>query len=372
MEGTSEIHGGAADGDPRYSRLATTEARKTLDDGKMPRSLMKKPANAFVLRQSPSFVNRLEEISLPQNVIINGWSRAKGLIEEKDWWRFREILRKEYYKGEKNLRKPGYAASTMQRFINGMDEGDWVVVPHWGGVFYVAEITGPAYYDKSPKALATDSAYRRRVRWLNGGRPIPRSLARAKLVSRMKTQQTSAEAGDLLEDIWDAVNAAAKQRGKGEAADTEVLLATSLRDKMTKAVLEELHHGYMTPQKMEKFVGKVLKAIGATEVKHIGTSKDKGVDLIATFLIGGITQVDVGVQVKCHEGETRNQLLDQLVTGLEKEDLSQGWYVTAARFQDDAEAYLAKKLEGTGTRISLVDGEQLARLMIDNGLQNIL
>lgn len=259
----------------------------------------------------------------------------------------------------------------MQRFINGMHEGDWVVVPHWGGVFYVAEITGPAYYDKNVKALNTDSSYRRPVRWLNGGNPIPRSLARAKLVSRMKTQQTSAEAGDLIDDIWTAVITASQTKGKEQKADADVLLASSVRQKITRAVLEELEHGYMTPQRLEKLVVRLLKVVGATEVKQIATSKDKGVDIIATFLIGGISQVDVGVQVKCHQGETKNEWLDQLISGLEKEDLTQGWFVTTARFKDSAEAYLEKKLEGIGTRVSLVDGEQLCRLMINNGLENL-
>jgi len=76
---------------------------------------MNKPVNAFVLRQSPSGVSQLESISLPKNVIVNGWSLAGGLIGEKDYSRFREVLRKTCYSKEKSLRKAGYAASTMWR-----------------------------------------------------------------------------------------------------------------------------------------------------------------------------------------------------------------------------------------------------------------
>src|SRR5436190_20735723 len=93
-------------------------------------STMKKPANAFVLRQSPSGVSQLESISLPKNVIVNGWSKAEGLIGEQDYSRFREILRKTYYSKEESLRKAGYGASTMWRFLNEMKVDDWVVVPY--------------------------------------------------------------------------------------------------------------------------------------------------------------------------------------------------------------------------------------------------
>jgi restriction endonuclease Mrr len=96
------------------------------------------------------------------------------------------------------------------------------------------------------------------------------------------------------------------------------------------------------------------------------------VDIIATFPIGPVAQVDVGVQVKCHEGETGNDLLDQLKMGLEKENLTQGWFITAGVFKDDAQEYLEKKLEGSGMQISLVDGAQLAAMIIDSGLENIV
>ncbi|MBV9128496.1 MAG: hypothetical protein JO117_10465, partial [Verrucomicrobia bacterium] len=73
---------------------------------------MKKPQQAFVLRQSPSGTNRLEEISLSKNVIVNGWSAAEGLIEEKDYVAFRDIIRRACYPKEKSLRKAGYGAGT--------------------------------------------------------------------------------------------------------------------------------------------------------------------------------------------------------------------------------------------------------------------
>jgi restriction endonuclease Mrr len=250
-----------------------------------------------------------------------------------------------------------------------MKHGDWVVVPFWGGALYFAEITREAFYDGSEAAYEADSCHRRSVRWLNDKQPIPRHFAKAKLVSRMKTQQTSAEAGDLIDDIYDALLLSGNTQ---KGTSSEELFASSLRKKMSDVVLGEIHEGFMTPQKMEKLVMKVLRAVGASTTRQIPTPIDKGVDIIATFPIGPVAQVDVGVQVKCHTGETSNELLDQLKIGLEKENLTQGWFITAGVFSDNAQEYLEKKLEGSGIQISLVDGAQLAAMIIDSGLENII
>lgn len=63
--------------------------------------------------------------------------------------------------------------------------------------------------------------------------------------------------------------------------------------------------------------------------------------------------------------------MTQLIDGLKEEGLSLGWFVTAGEFEEDAEDYLSKQLEGTSMKIQLVDGRQLAGIVIDNGLENI-
>jgi predicted Mrr-cat superfamily restriction endonuclease len=332
---------------------------------------IKKPTNAFILRQSPSGVSQLANISLRQNVIVNGWSGVPGLIEEKDYGAFREILRKVWYPREKSLRKAGYAAGTMWRFINDMNVGDWVVIPFWGGVFYLAEITGSAYYDKSPAAKKADSSYRRQVRWLNNKKPIERRFARSKLISRMKIQGTSADAADLIEEIFGALQLASKKQGTAVATDFDELFAEQLRLKMVEAVLDQMRHGHIDNIKFEQLVQRILLSNGATDARIVPKLHDKGVDVLATFLVGGVSQVKVGVQVKHHIGETQNVWIDQLIKGMEAENLSLGWFVTSGMFQKDADDYLEKKLAGSALQVFLVDGEQLAGMIIDSGLENL-
>jgi len=269
------------------------------------------------------------------------------------------------------LRKAGYAAGTMWRFINEMKIGDWVVVPYWGGVFYLAEVLGDAFYDTSAAARKAGSSYRRPVRWLNEKRPIPRKYAKSKLISRMKTQQTSAEAGDLVEEIFQALQLTRKRTSKTEPASSDQLFTNQLRLKMVEAALDEIRHGFMENIKFEQLVRNVLLANGATEAKIVPKLHDKGVDILATFLVGRVAELKVGIQVKHHEGETENKWIDQLLKGMEEENLSAGWFVTSARFQKDAEDYLEKKLVGSAIQVFLVDGEQLAGMIIDSGLENL-
>jgi predicted Mrr-cat superfamily restriction endonuclease len=332
---------------------------------------LKPPTNAFVLRQSPSGVSQFESISLPDNVIVNGWSKALGLIEEKDRWTFRTILRRTCYPNDKNLRRAGYAASTMWRFIKEMKVGDWVVVPYRNGTFYVAEIKGDAYRDGSAAAAKTDSSYRRSVQWLNNKSPIPRKLAKSRLVSRMKTQQTSADAKDLIEEIHEALTLARADGAGIPMRDSDQLFADQMRLKMVEAVLAEIRQGYMNDYKFEHLVRRIILANGASDAKIIARRQDKGVDIIAKFPIGRVGQIDVGIQVKHHMGTTETKWLDQLIKGMEQEDLSFGWFVTSGTFEDGAEEYLDKRLAGTAMQVLLVDADQLASLIIDSGLENV-
>ena len=153
---------------------------------------------AFVLRISPSRIDRVSE-ALSSNQIIIGWAEARGLLDENlPWEEFRKIISDTYYANEENLRRAGAAGGHMWRFIREMKKGDLIVVPY-GAKFYVAEVSGPAAHDESK--VGEDTAYRRNVTWLNEKLSIPRSLAKPALISRMKTQGTCSYATDLLPQI---------------------------------------------------------------------------------------------------------------------------------------------------------------------------
>lgn len=329
---------------------------------------MERPKNAYVLRQAPSGVSVLEKISLPQNVIVNGWSDARELLGQQDYGRFRELIKNASYPEERDYRKAGYAAGTMWRFIHDMKSGDWIVVPHIGGVFYVAQIVGPAFCDKSKEAIDNDSCYRRSVRWLNNKQPIPRKLARSRLISRMRTQQTSADASDLIEEIANALELVSTEK----PVHPDLLFANNLRAKLIEPVRREIEQGHMDERKFELLIQRLLLAMGATSAYLVPRLKDKGVDILAEFPLGPVGKVRVGVQVKYHREQTGKEWIDQLCNGLKEENVPLGWLVTSADFAADVQPYLEQQVAGSGLEISLVDGRQLAEIIVDGGLERLL
>ena len=158
---------------------------------------------AFFLRIEPSKINRLPE-ALASDQIIIGWSRTEGLLDEslsRD--EFRDMISNIHYRGEKTLHKAGSATGNMLRFIREMNIGDLVVVPS-GSEFYVARILGPATYDKS--RIEDDTAYRRKVEWLNNKKPIDYAKAEPGLQEKLKERYISRNASRWLKEIKECLN----------------------------------------------------------------------------------------------------------------------------------------------------------------------
>lgn len=315
---------------------------------------------AFVLRIAPSEIDKLAE-ALHDNQIIIGWAKAEGLLNPSlDWEPFREILRKAYYADKPTLREAGAAAGNMWRFIRDMKPEDLVVVPHWGE-FYVARIVGPATYGSAK--IADDTSYRRSVEWLNNKKPISRQIARSALISRMKTQGTSANATDLLEEIQECL--ALAEKGKKPKFESD------LQDRLIREVLAELQNGRMENFGFERLIASVLSGLGADEVRIIPRSQDKGADIIAIFRVAGVFQQIVAVQAKHWRPDppADRKVVEQLISGLEAESATLGMVVTSGLFSEDAVQAAEKYFEEKGIRIELVDGEQFAKLIVEHGIR---
>lgn len=307
----------------------------------------------------------LDSISLPGNVLVNGWSEARGLIEEGDYGRFRERIKSACYAADASYRRAGYGAATMWRFLKTMQLGDWVVVPHWGGVFYVATITGNPVYLDTTEAHARDICYRRPVEWMNNGKPISRGLAKARLRSRMKTYQTSAEAKDLIPLIQETLELAA-------AGTKTKSFADDLRGELVKATLEKLHSGFMSERRFEQLVEAYLRAKGATDVVIKPRQEDKGADIVALLSLADVSDLKLGVQVKWHAGETDEKAVRQVADAIDAEGLDLAWVVTAApSFSVEAHALRDKITSERNLTIELVTGLDFAELLVDTGLARL-
>jgi predicted Mrr-cat superfamily restriction endonuclease len=315
---------------------------------------------AFVLRISPSGIDRVSE-ALSSNQIIVGWAEARGLLDEKlSWEDFRRIISNIYYADENNLRRAGSAGGHMWRFIREMKKGDLVVVPY-GSDFYVAEVSGPATHEESK--VGEDTAYRRNVNWLNYKQSISRSLAKSALVSRMKTQGTCAYATDLLTQIKECLHlskAGAKPTFQGD-----------LQLRLIRETLDEMRGGRMDSFGFENLIHDVPKGLGTDEARVIPRSQDKGADIVATFKVAGAFRQVLAVQAKHWQPEppVGKEVVEQLIRGLEAESANLGMVVTSGTISEEASLVAEQYFEEKGIKIELVDGEQFAKLIVEHGIQ---
>lgn len=318
--------------------------------------------NAFVLRIAPGNVDKMQEALASDDLII-GWAEAEGLLDASlDWWKFRAILHEHYYAGQDSYRASGSAAGSMWRFIRDMKPGDLVVVPY-GSAFYIGKVNGEARYLKDK--VKEDSAYRRKVQWLNGKKAIPRKVARAALISRMKVRNTCADALDLLADIQDALSNTHKEERPAFSSD--------LRERLVAETLKEIQHGRMDSFAFEHLIASVLRSIGGKDVRVIPRKTDKGADVVATFSVAQTFNFKLAVQAKHFQPKPPvcPDVIDQLVAGMEAEDTTIGWVVTSGTFSPEAVKHCDLIMAEKEYRIELVDGEQLAALVVDGGLRSV-
>ena len=149
---------------------------------------------AFVVKITSTIEKMLNE-----NEIMIGWSKAEGLLDESLTKKeFREIIHKQYFPFEDQKRRAGQVAGDLWRFIREMNLEHFVLVSTEEG-FYIGRVAGKATYDEMK--IFNDTAFRRKVNWLNKKTPFPLERTPDDLLKRMKTIQSVIEATDLYEEI---------------------------------------------------------------------------------------------------------------------------------------------------------------------------
>lgn len=316
--------------------------------------------SAFVLRLNPNGRDRMQDALRDRDIII-GWSRASGLGDESlSWTEFRQIIHDAHYATHSDYRASGRAAGEMRRFVWEMQPGSLVVVPH-GSQFYVAKVTGE--FRRLEDKVDEDTAHRRSVEWLNDGQPIHRSQAPARLYSRMKIRGTSASASDLVEEI----NAVLERQRDGQ----RVTFDSDLHEQLLSATVDRLRRGFVNEREFERIIREVLRRMGAASVRVVDNRRyDEGADVVATFRLGRTTEVVLAVQAKFFKPNpaVTPQAVEELITGMAAEGADLGWLVSTGTFSADVEAKRDELLEEKGPRIELIDAEELAVMILENGV----
>lgn len=316
---------------------------------------------AYVLRMNPGNQDWVP-VALQTGQISIGWGLASELMDPSlDRWQFRDVIKRHYLPDAVGYQRAGSVAGMLWLFRE-MTPGDLVVVPSGDQSFHVAEVVGDLIFLQDK--VAEHTAFRRDVRWLNG-QPLQRRTARAALQSRMKIRQTCGDATDLIDDIRDALRVA-----NDAEAGTPPSFGADLRVRLIEQARAEMHSGRMASHGFENLIATLLISKGATDARVVPRSQDKGADIVATFTMADTFQIRVAVQAKHFQPDppVGPHVVDQLVAGMEAEQITHGWVATSGTFSPEAQARKIEVEEERSLTISLVDGDQIAAMIVEGGL----
>ena len=317
------------------------------------------------------------DVLLGQGYLSIGWNGMDedvvGFVRNGQWQEFDEAIR--VFSGGELLRNRG----CLWRFLE-LEPGDYVVVPHVNkefSIFLVEEGAMPVSKLVLPEDICnkagqkfwvTDEGIKEEERegaidigFVIKGKVvnrIPKSYAKARLVSRMKARQTNVGANDLKDEIL-----AAKELREEPDFHRELL------DAGKASVLKVLRE--QAPDQMEAIVRWYMEKIGADEVyKPASHGKNKmevsDADVVGEFYNLNLT---VFVQVKRHEGVTNDWAVNQVSKyseyNSERNDVNYiSWVISTADSFSEAAIHSA---EDAGVR--LIDGREFAEMLLECGFR---
>ena len=325
-----------------------------------------KKTNAWVVRVAPSGDSQLDE-TLKTDQAILGWAVIDGLLDKSlNHGKIREKLKKHF--SNINNRVAGSWAGSIRRFIHEIKAGDYILIPAYGS-FYIAKAKEDDAIFLADK-VADDAAYRRNVEWLNNKKPVPHILASSALQKRLKSRQTVVYADDLVGEI--EVLLEELKEGKPKSFHQE------LQDKLAEETLQQLRNGKMNPEGFEQLIQKLMKELGAKSSKITVKSQDHGVDVTAIFDVAGISKIQVAVQAKHYQPrpDVPAAVVDQLIRGIEHESFAAdiptiAMVITTGEFSAEAEQRAEEYMNREDCKcieLRLIAGEELARLIVENGI----
>ena len=257
----------------------------------------------------------------------------------------------------------------LLRFIRDMKAGDIVIVPTWKH-FSVYEISDDVVVSRqSPEIEIDDADWKIDLGFFRKVTPIATNIPRddyaeQKLNSRLKIRQTNA----CITDLGDEVNRAVERKKQDKPINIKGDIIKDTEKLVLEHIQEKLH-----PNKFEELVEWYLKSIGGKEIntpaKNESPTEKGDADKVAIF---EKLKVRVSVQAKHHKGLSGSWAVDQITSYAsnkyqdEEEYTDILWVVSSCdTFSEDAIS-LARK-----NNVRLIDGHELARLIIENGIENL-
>lgn len=130
-------------------------------------------------------------------------------------------------------------------------------------------------------------------------------------------------------------------------------------------VRRELHKQIagMPPEAFEQLIGRLLGALNFEKVAVTPITKDGGIDVRGTLVVGDVIHTRMAVQVKRWKKNVQRQEVQQLRGSLGAHE--QGLIITTSDFSPNARQEAARP---DATPVALMNGHQLVSLLVENGI----
>ena len=183
----------------------------------------------------------------------------------------------------------------------------------------------------------------------------PEATLAARLYMHIKQAEAKAEE-PLVKQTGPGQFALNRKQKRGplrslEESDKEV-------KKRLRQRLSELH-----PRTFENLIGGMLGSIGFDNVEVSKYSGDGGLDVEAELTVGGVTNVKTAIQVKRWKNNVPGRVVRELRGALMTDQ--RGLIITTSAFTKEAQS---EAVAPGKTPISLIDGDALMRLLVENQL----
>jgi restriction system protein len=190
-------------------------------------------------------------------------------------------------------------------------------------------------------------------KWVQTEGKTPEATMYAQLLSECKRKQARGEQPRFLM-LGKGIVTLARWQSKG------LMFQIEQANRQTRAELLK-RVKKMTPTEFEELVGRLLAAIGFEEVEVTSRSKDGGIDVRGTLVVGDVIRTRLAVQVKKWEKNIQTPTVQQVRGSLGTHE--QGLIITTSDFSKGAKDEAER---ANATPVGLMDGEQLVALLIEN------
>jgi restriction system protein len=274
-----------------------------------------------------------------------------------------------------DVKKNGSASAFRRagRGVFGLNTERTAPNPHPEGYIRTEE---PALYVRGPsagEALSFTEAAERILESANGKpmhyRDITRhALAHGMLDTAGKTPEATMYA-QILTEVKRRQGRGEQQRfiilGKGMVSLAKwqakglVFQVEEANRKARKELLKTVKE--MPPGDFEDLIGRLLAAIGFEEVEVTTRTKDGGIDVRGTLVVGGVIRTRLAVQVKRWKQNVQSPVIQQVRGSLGAHE--QGLIITTSDFSKGAKDEAER---ADATPVGLMNGEQLVALLVEN------